>query len=70
MAKALFGHVGPDARLASELVRLRRRVRELEAEIVELRADEVVSVAETVRIDQQCSTNDVIELDRAAPALA
>ena len=39
MAKALFGHVGvgPDLRMAAEMRRLRQRVRELEAEVDELR---------------------------------
>lgn len=38
MAKALYGHVGVDARLLSELTRLRARVRELEAEVAGLSA--------------------------------
>ncbi len=61
MAKALFGHVGiaPDARTTAELRRLRQRVRDLEAEIMRLRAanealaasakvaDELISLAVT-----------------------
>lgn len=40
MAKALLGHVGigPDLRLAEEVRRLQRRVKELEAELEEARA--------------------------------
>ena len=38
MAKALYGHVGADARLVSEVVRLRARIRELEAEVAVLQA--------------------------------
>ena len=40
MAKALFGHVGigSDLRLATELQRLRSKVRDLEGEVAELRA--------------------------------
>jgi hypothetical protein len=39
MARALMGHVGPakDQLLASEIIRLRRRVTELEAEVTRLR---------------------------------
>ena len=40
MAKALFGHVGmsPDYRLVSDNRRLQMRVRELEAELAQVRA--------------------------------
>ena len=38
MAKAIYGHVGTDARLLAELTRLRARVRELEAEVAGLQA--------------------------------
>lgn len=40
MAKALMGHVGTalDVRVASELKRLRDRVRDLENEVIRLRA--------------------------------
>lgn len=37
MAKAIYGHIGADAVLAAELVRLRARVRELEAELQSLK---------------------------------
>lgn len=38
MSKAIYGHVGTDARLLTELTRLRLRVRELEAEVAALQA--------------------------------
>jgi hypothetical protein len=40
MAKALLGHVGgPDPRMVAEMRRLRQRVRDLEAELVRLQAE-------------------------------
>lgn len=47
MAKALLGHVGigPDMRLAEEVRRLQRRVKELEAELAEARAAQAVEAA-------------------------
>ena len=40
MAKALLGHVGgPDPRMVSEMRRLQRRVRDLEAELVRLQSE-------------------------------
>lgn len=36
MAKAIYGHVGADARLAAEVARLRLRIRDLEAEIARM----------------------------------
>jgi hypothetical protein len=40
MAKALLGYVGgPDPRLLAEVAVLRRRVRDLEAELLRLRAE-------------------------------
>lgn len=40
MAKALFGHVGgPDPRVVSELRRMQRRIDELEAELMRVRAE-------------------------------
>ncbi len=64
MAKALFGHVGPaaDTRLATELRRLRLRVRELEAELDHAR---MVNEALASRIDV---SDDLRALDRE-PAL-
>ena len=37
MAKAIYGHLGADARLAAEVARLRLRVRELQDENAQLR---------------------------------
>jgi hypothetical protein len=47
MAKALLGHVGigPDLRLAEEVRRLQRRVKELEAELEETRATHALEAA-------------------------
>lgn len=47
MAKALLGHVGigPDMRLAEEVRRLQRRVKELEAELAEARAQALDAAA-------------------------
>lgn len=47
MAKALLGHVGigPDLRLAEEIRRLQRRVKELEAELAEARATQALEAA-------------------------
>ncbi|HEX6920254.1 MAG TPA: hypothetical protein VF314_08505 [Actinomycetes bacterium] len=40
MAKALIGHVGgPDPRVVLEVRRLRQRVRDLESEVLRLRAE-------------------------------
>jgi hypothetical protein len=41
MAKALYGHVGsaPDMRMLDEVTRLRARVRNLEIEVMRLRAE-------------------------------
>ncbi len=47
MAKALYGHVGgPDPRLVSEMRRLQRRVRDLEAELVKLQEENDALTAE------------------------
>ena len=43
MAKALYGHVGgPDPRVVSEMRRLQRRVRDLEAELARLQEEKDV----------------------------
>ncbi|MDQ1708634.1 MAG: hypothetical protein QOG49_19 [Frankiaceae bacterium] len=46
MAKALLGYVGHsyDARMAAELRRLQRRVKELEAELEQVRVSDLDSV--------------------------
>ncbi|SEG87096.1 hypothetical protein SAMN04489712_12067 [Thermomonospora echinospora] len=47
MAKALLGHVGgPDPRMVAEMRRLQRRVRDLEAELVRLQAENDALAAE------------------------
>jgi hypothetical protein len=47
MAKALLGHVGgPDPRMLSEMRRLQRRVRDLEAELARLQEENDVLSAE------------------------
>lgn len=57
MAKALLGHVGgPDPLVVADLARLRRRVRELEQEVVRLRAtNEALAalVAEDVMLEPE-----------------
>lgn len=52
MAKALYGHVGsaPDKRMLDEVTRLRSRVRDLEFEMMRLRAENdrlIAAVADT-----------------------
>lgn len=47
MAKALLGHVGgPDPRMVSELRRLQQRVRDLEAELARVQAENDLLSAE------------------------
>jgi hypothetical protein len=60
MAKALFGYVGHgyDARLAAELRRLQRRVKELEAEIEQQRTSDLAAV-----------NDELLSLSEAEPAL-
>lgn len=62
MAKALYGHVGgPDPRMVSEVRRLQQRVRDLEAELVRLQAQNDAIAA-------HASEEILIEADRE-PAL-
>jgi uncharacterized small protein (DUF1192 family) len=64
MAKALFGHVGgPDPLMVSEMRRLQQRVRDLEAELARLQAENDALSAGDQHED------DVVVLDRE-PALA
>lgn len=62
MAKALLGHVGigPDLRLVEDNRRLQRRVKELEAELAEARADRALSEAVTA--------DELLTLDSREPA--
>jgi hypothetical protein len=47
MAKAILGHTGgPDPRVLSEMRRLRKRLNDLEAELVRLRAENDALTAE------------------------
>jgi hypothetical protein len=64
MAKALYGHVGsaPDMRLLDEVTRLRTRVRDLEVEVMRLRAENDRLVAAVADSD------DLLRI--AEPALA
>jgi hypothetical protein len=67
MAKALLGHVGTglDLRLVSELKRLRDRVRELESEVVRLRAENS-ELSTALHVDAEMLTLNVRD---AEPAL-
>ncbi|HEU0103009.1 MAG TPA: hypothetical protein VFR07_11900 [Mycobacteriales bacterium] len=67
MAKALFGHIGTgnDLRLADEVRRLRRRVVELEQELVLVRAtNDALASSMTVEDDLRTLT-----LEGSEPAL-
>ena len=65
MAKALLGYVGgPDPRLVTEVRRLQRRVIDLEAEVLRLRAEndsllEMVD-APSVSLDQVAAVEPVL----------
>ena len=54
MAKALYGHVGgaPDKRMLDEVTRLRARVRDLEVEVMRLRAENDRLVADVADTDE------------------
>ena len=64
MAKALYGHVGgaPDKRMLDEVTRLRARVRDLEVEVMRLRAENDRLVADAA------DETDLLRI--AEPALA
>ena len=56
MAKALLGHLGgPDPRLLAEVATLRRRVRDLEAEMLRLRAENDALAAAVAPSDELIS---------------
>ena len=75
MAKALFGHVGgTDSRLLAEVAMLRRRVRDLEAEMLRVSAenDALLRGEPLLPVD---TADEIISLEPAheptsAPALA
>jgi hypothetical protein len=54
MAKALLGHVGNglDLRMANEMKRLRDRVRDLESEVIRLRAENA-ELSSLARVDEE-----------------
>jgi cell division septum initiation protein DivIVA len=64
MAKALLGHVGigPDLRLAEEVRRLQRRIKELEAELAEARAAQALEAA--------VAAPDLMTLEQREPAFS
>ena len=57
MAKALYGHLGPDPRASLELAQMRRRIRDLEDEVARLQAANS-ALTELVTEDR------LVELDR------
>jgi uncharacterized small protein (DUF1192 family) len=62
MAKALYGHLGTDPLLVTEVTRLRRRVRELEDDLARLRAE--VEEAGTVHAAaEDLSVEELLTLD-------
>ena len=65
MAKALLGHVGgSDPRLLAEVAVLRRRVRDLEAEVLRLSAEnDALHVA-------AAAPDEIIALDQARESVA
>lgn len=73
MAKALLGHVGSDHLLRGEVLSLRARVRQLEAEIDQLRCE---LAAQSVALDSGVDVKDadlhaeLAGLNHATPALA
>jgi hypothetical protein len=79
MAKALFGHVGgPDTRLISEVAMLRRRVQDLEAEVLRLSAENDAHHRDPLlTVGVASAADEIISLDgdreavsQGAPALA
>ncbi|HVQ88902.1 MAG TPA: hypothetical protein VMT88_12060 [Actinomycetes bacterium] len=75
MAKALLGHIGgPDTRLLAEVAMLRRRVRDLEAEVMRLASenDALLAVGSSVGtpVADEIIALDARESVSAAPALA
>ena len=69
MAKALLGHVGGlDPRLVAEVTLLRRQVRDLQAEVLRLRAENDALAADAPR--EELLTLDVTEVEGSTPVLA
>jgi chromosome segregation ATPase len=73
MAKALFGHVGlgPDARVISEMRRLRERIRDLEHEVARLEAANA-ALRNGLQVDDDMLTLSVPDSvsEQVEPALA
>jgi ABC-type phosphate transport system auxiliary subunit len=70
MAKALLGYVGgPDPRLVTEVRRLQRRVVDLEAEVLRLRAEND-SLLEMVDTSVSIKSVTLDEVTPAEPVLA
>ncbi len=63
MAKALLGHVGTsvDMRMVAEMKRLRDRVRDLEGEVVRLRAENA-ELTHSVRMDSVSMDDEMLTL--------
>lgn len=74
MAKALFGHVGPDLRTPVELAGLRRRVADLEAQVGGLTAEVArLREANAALVDALATDHGVLTItvpDTAEAALA
>ncbi len=69
MSKAIYGYLGgADAQLVSEVARLRRRVRELEEQVMAYEADLAVPV-EIVALRETDLDVALRELGSAEPAL-
>ena len=52
MAKAIYGHLSAEPRLAGEVARLRARVRELESEVERLRTSSELADIERRLVDE------------------
>lgn len=73
MAKALLGHVGSDQLLHGEVMSLRARVRQLEAEVDQLRRDLAapsVAIESVVNVKGADLDAELAGLGHATPALA
>ena len=59
MAKALYGHVGsaPDKRMLDEVTRLRARVRDLEIEVMRLRAENDFAIGAALKPSRRFSVH-------------
>jgi hypothetical protein len=70
MAKAILGHVGGvDPRMLAEIAVLRRRVRELQAEVERLSAENAALLSVDAMPEEIISL-DAAHAERSTPALA